>query len=772
MELKTNTAVRITVGPFLDKTDGITPEVALTATNEHLTLMVDTSGVPTLVLDANATASGGNNDMVHVTNDDAGYYDLELTAAQLNYLGNAKLSINYVTDHCPVFQEISIVSAAYWDNKYGTGNINADVIAISGDTTAADNLEAACDGTTYNIGGGAVVAASCTASTPALIADAVCDEVISTGHATANSLAKIIYDNVNAPIATVDTVVDTLTTNLADLHTDVGTAITDIAAVHVHVGTIDGHITADYTSTEKAAIDLLDDADGGLGDIHTVVNGISASAIADAVCDEVISTGHSTANSLAKIIYDNVNAPLNTIDTVVDGIEIHVHATDGHITADYGATEKSAIDLLDDASGGLADIHTDVADLHTDLADVHTDVGTAIGYIDTEVAAIKTQTDKLAFTVANKVDCNVYTWNGTAVATPATAGIPDVNMKNIANAAVSTTTAQIGVNTVQISGDATAADNEESFFDGTGYAGTNNVMPTTTNVTNGVTVSVGTGTGQINVASGKVPATIAVGDLAANSLTASALATDAVDEIADGVWNEATSGHTTEGSTCKALTDDLAFGAPPTVAAIADAVCDEVISTGHAVANSLGKIVYDNLNAPVATVDTVVDGLATELAKVPKSDSNVTWNNTALASINAEVDTALNTAIPGTPTSDSINERIAALDGHVTADYGSTEKTAIDLLDDASGGLADIHSDIADVPTASENADALLNRDMSAVSDTNARSPLNALRLLRNKWTITGNTLSVKKENDSTEAWNSTVSASSDADPIVGNDPS
>jgi hypothetical protein len=36
----------------------------------------------------------------------------------------------------------------------------------------------------------------------------------------------------------------------------------------------------------------------------------------------------------------------------------------------------------------------------------------------------------------------------------------------------------------RISGDATAADNAESFFDGTGYAGTNNVIPTVTTVTN------------------------------------------------------------------------------------------------------------------------------------------------------------------------------------------------------------------------------------------------------------------------------------------------
>jgi hypothetical protein len=68
--------------------------------------------------------------------------------------------------------------------------------------------------------------------------------------------------------------------------------------------------------------------------------------------------------------------------------------------------------------------------------------------------------------------------------------------------------------------------------------------------------------------------------------------------------------------------------------------------------------------------------------------------------VNAEVDTALNTAIPGSPTADSVNERIATMDGHVTADYGSTEKAAIDLLDDAAGGLADIHTDLGTAITA------------------------------------------------------------------------
>jgi hypothetical protein len=194
--LRQNTAIRITVGPFLDKTDGITPETGLTATNEHLTLMVDDGNVPTLVLDANATASAGNNDMVHVTNDDAGFYDLELTAAQTNYLGRAMLSINYVTDHCPVFHEFMILPAMVYDSMIlgtdvmdasmtqilgtavsapatagildinlknianaavstTTAQLGVNAVQISGDATAADNCESDYDGTGY--AGGTIV---------------------------------------------------------------------------------------------------------------------------------------------------------------------------------------------------------------------------------------------------------------------------------------------------------------------------------------------------------------------------------------------------------------------------------------------------------------------------------------------------------------------------------------------------------------------------------------------------------------------------------------
>lgn len=73
-----------------------------------------------------------------------------------------------------------------------------------------------------------------------------------------------------------------------------------------------------------------------------------------------------------------------------------------------------------------------------------------------------------------------------------------------------TNNGEIDVNATRLSGDATAADNAEAFFDGTGYAGTNNVIPTVTTVTT-------------------------VSGLAADSVTASALAADAANEIADAL---------------------------------------------------------------------------------------------------------------------------------------------------------------------------------------------------------------------------------------------
>jgi hypothetical protein len=66
--------------------------------------------------------------------------------------------------------------------------------------------------------------------------------------------------------------------------------------------------------------------------------------------------------------------------------------------------------------------------------------------------------------------------------------------------------------------------------------------------------------------------------------------------------------------------------------------------------------------------------------------------------------------------------------------------------------------------------DAGLNRAMGSVSDTNPRSPLNALRKLMNKWSITGSTLTVFEEDDTTTAFTQAIGVTPGADPVTSLD--
>jgi hypothetical protein len=137
--------------------------------------------------------------------------------------------------------------------------------------------------------------------------------------------------------------------------------------------------------------------------------------------------------------------------------------------------------FLDSSDGdteetGLTIANTDIK-LHktgaTTLADKNTGGGTHISNGVYYATFDATDTDTLgpmavfvhvSGALAVRLECLVVTSARYDVMTGATANTPS--------------------DLVQISGDSTAADNAEAFFDGTGYAGTNNVIPTVTNLTN------------------------------------------------------------------------------------------------------------------------------------------------------------------------------------------------------------------------------------------------------------------------------------------------
>jgi hypothetical protein len=100
-----------------------------------------------------------------------------------------------------------------------------------------------------------------------------------------------------------------------------------------------------------------------------------------------------------------------------------------------------------------------------------------------------------------------------------------------------------------------------------------------------VTIKSGTGTGEVSISSGLVR-----------------LSPTGVDDI----WDEATSGHSTAGTTGKALTDAGGAGTPPSAAAIADAVWDEARS-GHVASGSFGESVVLSASERDAAADALLN---------------------------------------------------------------------------------------------------------------------------------------------------------------------
>lgn len=141
----------------------------------------------------------------------------------------------------------------------------------------------------------------------------------------------------------------------------------------------------------------------------------------------------------------------------------------------------------------------------------------------------------------------------------------------------------------------------------------------------------------------------------------------------------------------------------------------------------LGAPAGASVSADIATIDGNVDDILVDTAEIGVAGAGLTeaggtgdhltalpLNDLSAAEVNAEVDSALNTAIPGTPTAGSVNERIATLDDNYTAARagyldninGHTAQTGDSFARLGAPAGASVSADIAALPTADENADA------------------------------------------------------------------
>lgn len=211
---------------------------------------------------------------------------------------------------------------------------------------------------------------------------------------------------------------------------------------------------------------------------------------------------------------------------------------------------------------------------------------------------------------------------------------------------------------------------------------------------------------------------------------------------------------------------DTQLGALPTDSDVQDAASAALV-TGNIVTTT-DLSIYTAPLATQASVDDLEGRLTAARAgyldnlsggAVALESTVAALNDVSSSDVQAAAAAALTAYDP--PTKAELDSAVAGMNDLSAAEV----RSAVGLAS------ANLDTQLAALPTAVENADALLTRDMSAPTGEAARSVLNAMRFLRNKWSLSGTTLTVYEEDDTTVAFTATVSTTADADSVTGADP-
>ncbi len=140
-------------------------------------------------------------------------------------------------------------------------------------------------------------------------------------------------------------------------------------------------------------------------------------------------------------------------------------------------------------------------------------------------------------------------------------------------------------------------------------------------------------------------------------------------------------------------------------------------------------------------------------------------NTISLANINAEVDTALNTAIPGSPTANSINQRIAAIDDLTQASGGGDLAAILLDTDELQGDWVNTGrlDALLDAIIATQASGVDINLAQTISEGQSARTVGGSLELTeaaeRNRITVAGGVRTVYQSNGTTVLVSRTITA-------------
>lgn len=304
--LEQSTAVTLKIGPFLDETDGKTAETGLTITQAEVRLSKNGGDI--------AQKSEGAN----CTHDELGIYGCPIDTTDTGTLGRLQLWV-HESGALPVWHEYMVVPANVWDSMFGADKLQVDVVEVSSDATAADDLELLvenCKGTDHKV----LISTDVQDLNASLHVDA---KAISGATAAADSVESNI-GNLDHSVATVDTVADAIKA-VTDVLPDAG-ALNDLALILTDTG----ELQTDWT--DGGRLDLLLDA-------------ISAVAIADAVLKRGVDNVEDAADadSLAAVILKEMHAAISGTTLTIYKVDDTTPFDTKTITKDASADPVTSI---------------------------------------------------------------------------------------------------------------------------------------------------------------------------------------------------------------------------------------------------------------------------------------------------------------------------------------------------------------------------------------------------------------------------------------------
>lgn len=338
--LRQNTAVLITVGPFYDKTDGVTIETGLTITNERITLTADTddNAAPTNILDnVTGATSGTSNDLNYITGNDAGMMQLELSAANTNRVGRMLLSVTDAANHVPVFHEFFVLPQAIYDWLTGViVPLPANVTTWLGTAAATPTVAGVPEVDLTHVGGSTTNVSALATNVDAILTD--------TGTTLDGRIpAALVGGRMDASVGAMAANVITAAATAADFTTEVTTGLATAAAVTAvdgKIDTIDTNVDAILVDTNELQTDWVD---GGRLDllIDSIVSKVDAvdDFLDTEIADILVDTG-TTLDDFIDTEIAAIKAKTDSLTfTVANQVDANVQAiNDTALTGDGGGT--------------------------------------------------------------------------------------------------------------------------------------------------------------------------------------------------------------------------------------------------------------------------------------------------------------------------------------------------------------------------------------------------------------------------------------------------